>query len=329
MTFELSIRLESVSKSFLTNAHRFYNQLEEFDFKDYLTKEGKAKWASKIAKRCNNLKKIRNLQVHKDSFEGDVINFQFISQMTSILNVGVDVNHFSPVLMPTLSDMANLNHLEITVEYLNAEDRSIDPKKFRQLNVTSLKCNDSMFVDFCNPERLTTLDLTVKFESMAKIISILKRYRKLRDLSIDLDMEEINEAINKLLEFVLPSPIENFFLGIVMNDYNETDFPKLAQNHKFIHRVRFYDASTLEQGETFISNVLKLSELKSLSLEYVLSPVDVFLNSFANLNHLTKLSTFSFCPFQFEAWFEVKSIFERFAINKPDLHVGIRTNGFI
>jgi len=323
MTLELAIGLESVSKSFLTNAHRFYNQLEEFDFKDYLTKEGEAKWASKIAKRCNNLKKIRNLQVHKDSFEGDVINFQFISQMTSILSVGVDISHFSSVLMPILGDMANLNHIEIIVGYLNLGNRSIDPKKFRKLNVTSLKCNYPIFVDFCNPERLTSLDMTVKFESMDSIILTLKRYRNLHELSIDLDLHEINEAINKLIEFVLPSTIRNFSLGVVLNEYNKEDFRKLAQNHKFIHRLKLDDSSTNERGETFVSSVLKLSELKSLTFENVLCPADVFLSSFANLNHFTKVSSFSFCPFQFESWFEVKSIFERFGINKTGFKCGI------
>jgi len=116
MSVELCVRLESVSKNSFENANSYYLQLECFDFQDYVAKEVRVRWASKISKRCPNLLKILNLQVTKESFERDLVNVHLVSKLPNVSFVSLDFSHFSDFVMLTLADIKKLKSLEFTTD---------------------------------------------------------------------------------------------------------------------------------------------------------------------------------------------------------------------
>jgi len=294
MSFELCVRLESISKIFLENARRYYRQLERFDFQDSSSKEDRVKWASKIYHCCPNLREIINLRVNKDSFDDDVMNFHFVSKMPSVSHVGVDFQHVSESVMLTLSDMKNLNSLELVSERISGDDSYFCKNRFRKLDVTSIKCDQLNFVTFCNPDRLTTLHLTDKGVILVQLLRTLKSYRHLRELSVEWTEPNGNDLL-ELIDFVAKSAhIETFSLSID-SGCCEDELANLANHAGFRKCLTSLKLDDIPEDveESLVSSITKLSELRILHLVGMqgLQP-DLFFQHLPNLERLEAVSYF-------------------------------------
>jgi len=306
MTFDLCVNLESVSNAFFQKAHQFYQRLAYFDFKDHLAKEGQGKWASKISKRCLNVRKIENLQVNKESFESDVLNFQFISKMPNVSIVCANFKHVSAVILLVLADMGNLSRLEVSTCAIKNDTQSFrDTIQIKKIDVASLKCDSLLFVDFCNPDHLSVLNLDCVHAKADEYVSTLKRLRNLRELSLELYQPESIECVLRLVTFVAQVPqIQQFSLGLVFHCRKlKQDVLNLVSHRKVrkcLHRLHMYNMSggqpaaiesclgkltqlrllTLQLGvpcesENFLPMLPNLACFKTVSLAYVQSHTDV------------------------------------------------------
>jgi len=266
MGFELCVRLEPVSTIFHENARRYYRQLESFDFHDYSSKENGVKWASKVYHCCPNLREIRNLEVNKKDLDDYAINCHFLTKIPSVTHVGLDFQHFSESALLTLSDMKNLDSLEIVSEPYHKK-RVVGNNRFRKLDVTSLKCDQLNLVSFCNSNSLTTLHLSVKDVIFGELIQALKGCRHLQVFSIEWTEPGADDVL-QLINFVAEhSRIETFSLSIESSWVAE-QLANLAKHAGFQKCLRDLSLGgfTYDKLQSLVSIFTKLPELRALRL---------------------------------------------------------------
>jgi len=316
MGFNLCARLESVSKSFRNYAHHFYSQMDSFDFENRLLKENDTSCARKLALRCPNINKIRNIPVNDDSLEENIVNFCFISKMQNVSLVGIDFQHFSPNVLLPLRDMPNLNSLEIATYRADSDEITFEESMVQKLNLTSLKCDRLILLNFCNPDSLEILDLRVNYSTeIDELINKLKQHRKLRELSINLCRGGETEELLRLVGFIHETVHIKTFSWSAADDDSVNALPELAKHHSFreaLNRLEIIEGIIAEfyRVEMFMDSILKLSNLTSLTL-YTLDEVqlDPLLENLPNLQHLF-VSSPDCCPDVEGASFVVKTSYD-------------------
>jgi len=292
--FDQCVRLELVSKAFLRKAHQFCQRLVDLNFKDHSAKEGQVKWASKISKRCLNVQKILNLAVSKKNFESDVLNFQFISKMPNVTTVSVNFQHFSVVILMILADMGNLSRLEVSTAAVKSSRNFRDAIEIKEINVASLKCDTLLFINFCNPDHLSVLNLDCMNTTADEYVSKLKRLRNLRELSLELYQSETVECVLKVINFVAQVPqIQVFSLGLVFYHCREEQNLLNLLSHRMIreclHRLQMCNFHR-GQADAFESCLGKLTGLRLLTLQYVSFEPGNFLPMLSNLTCFKTMS---------------------------------------
>jgi len=292
MDFNLCARLESVSTSFLNHAHLFYKQMESLNFKHRLLKENTTSCARKLALRCPNITKIQNISVKDDSLEENIVNFCFISKMRNVSLVGIDFQHFSPNVLLPLGDMPNLSSLKIATHRADSDEITFEESMVQKLNVTSLECDRLSLLEFCSADSLEILNLSVNYSTeIDELIEKLKRYRKLREISIDFYYGVEPEELLRIVDFIYETVhIKKFFLAVQL-DYSVKELPELAKHHRFrqlLDRLEIVGENmVLGRVEMLMDIILKLSNLTSLTLYNVDEiHIDVLLNSLPNLQNL-------------------------------------------
>jgi len=298
MIFDLCVRLENVSKPFLEHAHRFYRQLEHFNFKDYLVKENGVKWANKIAKRCPNLKKITNLPVHQISFDQDALNFLFVGKLPSVSLLSINATHFSPIVVLSLTDMENLE----SVEFLTKTDPIVGPSRLvpstlsicKTMHVTSLTCPHLNYVSFCDPDQLRILNLYYGGRSSSvtpdKLIGILKKFNNLTDLTVSLRDQDPTSLLG-LIDFVSSVPqLERFSLRLYYHRaINE--LKALVKHQRFQKCVHHLNLKQIDENfEEIGACLVSLPELKSLVLAGIAGQQDIPLDLLPKLESLQLVS---------------------------------------
>jgi len=308
MIFDLCVRLENVSKPFQESAHQFYRQLEQFDFNDYLVKENGVKWANKIAKCCPNLKKISNLPVYQMSFHQDALNFQFVGKLPSVSFLSIYADHFSPIVVLSLTDMEKLD----SVEFLRKPDpfgslSFVAPCALnicKKLNVTSLKCHHLNYVSFCDPHHLRILNLCFGAKISIptdKLIGTLKKLHNLTDLTVSL-CDQSTKSLLDLIDFVSNVPqLERFslrlFYHLAFNELKElVKHQRFRQCVHYLHLVQIGDSL-----EEITDCLLSLTELKSLVLAGIACQQDIPFDLMPKLESLKSVSVVSKNVPEFEA----------------------------
>jgi len=277
-----------------------------------LAKEGQVKWASKISKRCLNVQKILNLPVSKECLESDVLNFQFISKMSNVSNVSVNFQHFSPVVLMILADMGNLSRLEVSNVPISRAFR--DTVQIKEIDVTSLKCDSLLFINFCNPGHLSVLNLDCMRTTADEYVSALKGLPNLRELSLEFYQPWSTESVLKVVTFVAQVPeIIQFSLGLVFKYCREeADVLNLLSHHhirKCLHRLQICSVS--EDWVALLELCLgQLKELRLLTLEYVPCETGKFLHMMPNLVYL-KIVSWAYQLRVYESCCNVKISYER------------------
>jgi len=317
MDFNLSARLESVSKSFLNHAHHFYSEIDSFDFKDRLINKNTTTCARKLELRCANVTKIRNIPVNNDCLEENIANFCYINKMRNVSLVGIDFQHFSPSVLLPLADMSNLSCLEIATHRADPYEISVDENFVETLHVTSLKCDRLSLLEFCSPDTLEILHLCVYFPAeIEKLIGKLKQYRKIREISIDLCRGvQQSEELLRLVDFIHETAYIKKFSVALENDSSVIVLPELAKHHsfrEFLNRLEIIEEVIVkfDPVEMIMDSILKLSNLTSLTL-YTLDKIqiDPLLKNLPNLQHLF-VSSPDCCPDVEGASFEVKTSYD-------------------
>jgi len=308
MIFDLCVRLENVSKPFLESAHRFYRQLEQFDFNDYLVKENRVKWANKIVKCCPNLKRISNLPVHKTSFDQDALNFQFVGKLPSVSFLSINATHFSPIVVLSLTDMEKL----ASVEFLREID-TFGSQPFvapctlnmcKTLNITRLTCPHLNYVSFCDPDQLRIFHLCFGGKIRIptdKLVGTLKKLHNLTDLTVSL-CDQSTKSLLDLIDFVSNAPqLERFSLRLFYH-LAFSELKELVKHQCFrecVHHLQLVKiGDSLKEIEACIES---LPELKSLVLNCVACQHDIPLDLLPKLESILIISCVSKnCP-EFEA----------------------------
>jgi len=295
----------------MNHADEYFKKIAKFTFPNHLANED-VKWASKLAKRCPNLKEIENIQLSNSSFEDVAIDFHCLGGMKNVSHVEIKFfERFSPILILVLADMENLTSVELSMiaSDVNSCRPHDDENSFKKLHVKSLKCDHLNFVNFCHPHHLKSLDLNNDLNEMDEILAKLRNFRSLRKISLESTARESKDILN-LVNFA--SEIEEFSLALSYF-VNVDGLSELVRNQKVqkcLHRLNFHDIDD-EHVEELVSCIRKLSELRAVTFDNVSYEPDMLLGTLSNLEELNKYLSIVVNVPQFNAMCHVNKMYQR------------------
>jgi len=309
MTMGLCVRLEPTSGLFAAKADQFYRQIKQVDVEELMEREENINWFRKVYHRCPNLTTVNNVQVTKDNLKRDMICIQQISMIKSVTSFGVKfLDHFSPLAMFPVAGMANVNHVNISVNNVPSKDPSLNIPPMEKLRVTSLTCDALSLLDFCSPDHLNILRFEFWSVDLDELIEKLRSFINLKELEIVLDCPENTGELLPLVNFVSDVlQVDAFSLKLSWMD--EEQFLELCDHtnllKRCVTRLSLYDIRA-----ECVPNILQFAQLRYLFLENVKIPLDILLKSLPNLCHL-EASEHNVESSEGDAHFTFKSVFDK------------------
>jgi len=232
-----------------------------------------------------------------------MISIQQISMIKSVTSFSVKfIDHFSPLAMFPVAGMANVNHVNISINNVPSDDPSFNAQPMEKLRGTSLTGDALSLLDFCSSDHLNVLRFECPSVDLDELIEKLLSFRNLKELTIRLRC-----PVLPLVNFV-SDVLQVGAFALELSWMNEERFLELCDHtnllKRCVTRLSLYDIRA-----ECVPNILQFAQLRDLYLENVKIQLDILLKSLSNLCHLEAKCGHNVESSEGDAVFTFKSVF--------------------